>query len=751
MNKNEINIEKEWLEKVLKEIQKQLDEKTNEKDNYKKDAIQTQREMWNDLGPISIENGIEQLSEFMSYMDIMKMKQRTYEFAKKLKAKYENMIKSPYFGRIDFKEDNDSYSEKCYIGLSNLVDENCEFLIYDWRAPISSMFYDYEIGKASYECLDGIISGEIITKRQYKIKNSKIEYMFDSNINIDDEMLQELLSNSSDDKMKGIVTTIQKEQNKVIRNEDYKNIIVQGAAGSGKTSVALHRIAYLLYKHKDKITSENIMIFSPNNIFNDYISNVLPQLGEENMLQTTFKDYTHNSLPNELKKESPYEMMEYILDCKDKITYPDRIKNINFKTSNEFINILKNYVKHLESVNTNFKDIQVNGNVIVSSKDIQDLFFKDYSNLSVKKRLEKIKSRIEFLIEPHKEEMIEKMYQEMKDSGDYVEYIEKDEIMEKSINKVHEILKTEYDKITKMTNFNLLDIYKNLFKDLYNFIDKDNTKLSKKEIEEIKNYTLDNISAKVIYYEDQIALLYLKVALGDIPNTSMIKYVIIDEAQDYTPLQYEIFHKLFKNASMTILGDINQSINPFMNVGSYDNIYSISNENTCVINLSKTYRSTMEITRFARKLLNQEIKDGYVERHGDEPKVINFKDENSINKRILDDIKEYKAKGYKSIGIITRTEKEARKVYENLKLVNDSIKIVTKDDEEYINGVLVIPSYMAKGLEFDVVIIYNAGDDNYNTENERLLLYTSCTRALHVLNVYYTGKLNFLLDSVNLQ
>ncbi|SDL77812.1 RNA polymerase recycling motor HelD [Romboutsia lituseburensis] len=742
LNNYEWNLENEWLQKVLKETKKQLDEKRDAKDRLKKEAVETQRELWSDLGSVSIENGLDQLSDFMSFMDIMKNQKRSHEFNEKLEAKYEKMLESPYFGRIDFVEENESTNEKCYIGLSNLIDEDYDFLVYDWRAPISSMFYDYETGQASYECPEGLISGEITSKRQYKINNGKIEYMFDSNISIEDEVLQELLSKNSDDKMKGIVTTIQREQNKVIRNEYYKNLIVQGAAGSGKTSVALHRIAYLLYKHKDKITPQNIIIFSPNNIFNDYISNVLPQLGEDNMYQTTFKDYMHKELSNQFKKETTSEMMEYILDSNEKLTYQDRIKNIKFKTSVEFMNILKQYVNYLETMDRGFKDIFVRGKLIISSKDIQKLFFEDYSNLPVKRRLEKIKSRIVFLIEPYEKAWIDEIYKELFQSGDY---IDKEEMIEKSNLIVKKKLKKTYEKISQMTKFNLIEIYKGVFKNLNMFLDKTNIEYDDSFIEHIKTYTLDNLNARILNYEDQVALLYLKGVLGDMPNTSQIKYVIIDEAQDYTPLQYEIFYHLFKSASMTILGDINQSINPFMNVGNYDNIYDISKNDTCIINLTKSYRSTMEITKFSRKLLPKSINDEYVERHGDEPNVIGFLDENHMHEKLIEDIKSYRQKKYKSIGIITKTARETREVYSLLKANNIDVVSIEKDDDDYVNGVLVIPSYLAKGLEFDVVFIYNASDKKYNSEDERLLLYTCCTRALHVLNIYYLGEITPLL------
>ncbi|UDN62579.1 RNA polymerase recycling motor HelD [Clostridioides sp. ES-W-0016-02] len=742
LNDFELNLENEWLQKVLKEANKQLEEKRREKDKLKKDAIETQRELWSDLGAISIENGLEQLSEFMSFMDVMKHQKRSHEFTEKLKDKYEKMIESPYFGRIDFTEDNEVDTQKCYIGLSNLIDDDYDFLVYDWRAPISSMFYDYEIGQASYDCPEGLISGEITKKRQYKIKDRKIEYMFDSNLNIDDDVLQELLGKNSDEKMKTIVTTIQREQNQVIRNENYKNLIVQGAAGSGKTSIALHRIAYLLYRHKDKITSKNIIIFSPNNIFNDYISNVLPQLGEDNICQTTFKDYMHQELGNDFKKESPSEMMEYIFDNNQKITYRDRIENIEFKTSSEFVDILKKYITHLETEDRCFEDIIVRGKLIISSKDLQDLFSNDYSNLPIKRRLEKIKSRIMFLIEPYEKIWVDEIFKELEESGDY---IEKEEMIEKSTLIVKENLKEIYSKVLKMTELDLIDTYKNLFENLELFLDKTNIEYDKNLIDNIRTYTMDNLSVKSLYYEDQVALLYLKGVLGGIPNTSQIKYVIIDEAQDYSPLQYEIFYKLFNSANMTILGDINQSINPFMNIGDYNNIHDILKNDTCIINLSKTYRSTMEITRFSRKLLTEYINDEYVERHGDEPKIIGFKDKNQLNKKLIEDIKSYKKKNYNSVGIITKTVREAREVYEFLKENDVDVQCITKDDDEYISGVLIMPSYLSKGLEFDVVIIYNASNKNYNNEDERLLLYTCCTRALHVLNIYYLDEISSLL------
>lgn len=738
----EWKLENQWLQGVLEEVRKQLDEKRDMKEKFKKNAIETQKQLWQDVGSLSITNGMEQIVDFMEFIDTMKIQKRRHEFTKKLQEKYERILRSPYFGRIDFQENGEERAEKYYIGISNLVNEDYDVLIYDWRAPVSSMFYDYEIGEAEYKCLEGIIDGKLTLKRQYKISNGKIEYMFDSNLKIDDEILQDILSKNTDNKMKAIVTTIQREQNKVIRNEEYKNLIVQGPAGSGKTSVALHRIAYLLYRHRDKITPQNILIFSPNEIFNDYISNVLPQLGEDNMCQTTFKDYMHKALGGKQIMENYCDMMEYILASQKDSMHQKRISNIKYKSSVEFIEVLKRYVDYIERTDRDFKDIILRGKVIISSKDLQELFFKDYIQLPLKKRLQKIRERVLFILEPYEKQWIEEVVGELRDSGNYIDNVE---VMEHSITLVRNEMKEIYYEIDKMTEFDLMWLYKGLFEKLELFFGGNNAEYSQSKINKIREYTLESLRSGILNYEEQPPLLYLKGALGDLPKTTDIKYVIIDEAQDYTPLQYEILYQLFKHANITMLGDLNQSINPYMNVGDYSNIAHIfPQENTCIINLTKSYRSTMEITKFSRKLLNKEITDECVERSGDEPLIFNFASEEAIKDRVIEDIKLYKEKGYKSIGIITRTVEEANGVYNFLK-DKTTIKAIMKDDDEYVSDTLVIPAYLAKGLEFDAVLIYNAGNGNYSSEEERLLLYTACTRALHSLCIYYSGEITPLL------
>lgn len=690
-----------------------------------------------------MENGLQHIVDFMQFINTMKVQKRSHEFERKLIDKYENMLLSPYFARMDFQEDGEETAEKYYIGISNLINGDFDFLIYDWRAPVSSMFYDYEIGEAYYKCPDGIINGKISMKRQYKIHDGEIEYMFDSNIKIDDEVLQDILSKSSDNKMKAIVTTIQREQNKAIRNEKYKNLIVQGPAGSGKTSVALHRIAYLLYKHRDTITAKNIVIFSPNNIFNDYISNVLPQLGEDNMLQTTFKEYMHDVLKDIAGKEDYCEVMENILGDESEQAYPIRVKSLRFKSSVEFVKLLRVYTEYLETMDRGFEDITLRGKTIISAEEMKELLYKDYVNLPLKRRLEKLKQRILYLLEPYERALVNKAMTEVQESD---EYLEQDEIVKLSKALVSREIKTIVNEIEEKTKFDLMDCYKAFYEDIEVFLKMANIKYDNESIEEIKKYTLENLKGKKINYEDQIALLFIRGAVGGIPKTEEVKYVIIDEAQDYTPLQYEVFNQLFNKANKTILGDISQSINPYMNMGSYSNVVDIFKpENTSIINLTKSYRSTMEITKFSRRILSDEINNEYVERRGECLKLNGFISEEDINKRIVEKVKVYKEQGHNSIGIITKNAQEAKGVYNYLK-DRLNAKIIVSEDDEYENDILVIPAYLAKGLEFDVVMIYNASYLRYKDEEDRLLLYTACTRALHVLEIFYMGKASSLIN-----
>ena len=731
MQEREWQQEQERLDRVLLEARKQFDENCETNEKLEAEALRTQSDLWEDVGTISASGGLHQLVDFLEYINTMKVQKRSYRFTETLKEKYAKMLLSPYFGRIDFKEPQDTEAKPYYIGTFSLIDDTYEILVYDWRAPVSSLFYDFEIGEAGYVCPKGMVNGVISLKRQYKIANGTLEYLFDSNLKIDDEMLQQMLSKHTDSKMKAIVTSIQREQNRAIRNEQYQHLIVQGAAGSGKTSIALHRVAYLLYKYRDTITSKNIMIFSPNAVFNDYISNVLPELGEENMLQTTFEAYMHSALSVNLKKERYEDMLEY-LAFRDRPTYRARLRNIQVKSSPAFRDALKAFAAAAETERRQFRDIAFGDSILISATELQRLF-DDASSFPLRGKLEKLRARALYLLSAREEERAKEVMNVLVDAGGFFDRMELKKKCQRILRKETRDVRAAIDRLTA---FDLVGVYKAFLERLDTFLPAD----ACEEPDAIRRYTFETIGAGQLYYEDQIALLYLQGAFGEMLQTSGIKFVIIDEAQDYTPLQYEIFHQLFRHASVTMLGDLTQSIAPFMNLGSYENIaHLFSEERTLTLHLTKSYRSTVEITAFARKRLHKAISDEAVERHGVEPIVLGFPDEDGIRERLVQDINAYSEQGFQSIGIIARTKKEANEAYHALQ-EKAPVSAILSGEDEFVRGAVILPAYLAKGLEFDVAILYNAGNGNYRHEEERLLFYTACTRALHVLCVYYSGE-----------
>lgn len=722
--------ELERLNEVLKEARKQYYENCEADDRLEQEAIDTQKELWEDVGAVSISNGLNQLVDFLQFIDTMKRQKRSHSFIEQLKEKYRKMLDSPYFGRIDFQPSGDQSTGAYYIGTSSLINDDYEILIYDWRAPVSGMFYDFEAGEASYDCPDGTVNGVITLKRQYRITGGKLQYLFDSNLKIDDEVLQQILSGSTDSKMKTIVASIQREQNKVIRNENYRNLIVQGAAGSGKTSVALHRAAYLLYKHRDQITPRNIAIFSPNSIFNDYISNVLPELGEENLLQTTFEEFMRSTLRISLKTENYYDMMEYLLTGSERPSYSLRTRSMRYKSSMEFRDILKRYVAAVERESRNFPDIELPGKRLASSAQLQALY-QDYASLPLMGRLQRMRARILFLLKSYEEERAKELAREIADANSF---LTSEEVRKESQDSARNETREARAQVDRLTSFDSAGIYRRMFERLPLF----ETEEHKQEAAAIARYTLENLNAGQLYYEDQIALLYLQGELGGVSRASDIKFVIVDEAQDYTPLQIEIFRQLFGHTSFTMLGDMNQSIHPYMNIGEYANIARIfPQEDTLLLRLTKSYRSTVEITRFSGAILNREASDETVERHGAEPVVQGFTTEPAMRDRVVEDISTYQESGFQSIGILTRTRQEAAELYNALK-DRAQLTAILSGEQAYVKGTVVLPVYLAKGLEFDAVILYNAG--TYVREEERSLLYTACTRALHVLCVYHYGS-----------
>lgn len=742
MGKYEENMEEEmkYLEETIKFLKFEI-EKGNELISIRREnIIEARRDMRENADLFS--SDFQKMAEVNQYLKDVNNQTGSYVNTSKIIEKYKRAIKNPYFGRFDFKEKGYDDIEKIYIGLCGISNsENYSVLVYDWRAPISGIYYQYEVGNAVYKSPVGDIEGEVFQKRQYKIENSELQYFIDSSVTITDEMLQEALSKNTSSKMKNIVETIQKEQNTIIRDTDNELLIIQGAAGSGKTSIALHRIAFLLYNRRDLgLKSNNIIIVSPNNIFSKYISNVLPELGEENVQEIIFDDIIGRVFRDRFKIETRGEQLESLILLGDKKEQYLKKQMIEFKGSKTFITILNRMLKYYERKVIPFDDVYYGGKIIESKQELKAVILNNKIGMPLVKRLNKLE-RI----------LIEKVHPVRRERISIIEKIVSEEIEHqlevKSFSRLLSIKEAKKftEHIRKFTRVDYYDVYKRIFDNMEFFL-----KLSKglklpDNIEDIVTRTRENVEKNILNYEDFAALLYIKLNQEGNELFSDIKQVVIDEAQDYYPIHYEIFKVLFANSRYTVLGDVNQSIERNVGESIYDYVDDILDKRKSVkLFLNKSYRSSFEINEFNSRLQNKNQSIVSFERHEKEPQIFRKETVKDMNEAIAHNIKEFIDEGFESIAVICKSKAEAEKVHSSLSALMD-IRLVNSADVEINKGIYVIPSYLAKGLEFDAVVVYEVSDNNYFNELDKKLLYIACTRALHRLVLYHTGEKSFLI------
>lgn len=729
-----------YLNKTLKVIETQLAEEENTLSTSFKNLINSGREMWEES--VHFSNDFDKIPEMNQYL--LEVNNQNRDYAKKLKRikKYKQMLNSPYFGRFDFLENGFDSKEKIYIGLYNLMEAKTDSIfIYDWRAPISSIFYRHEAGEAYYNSPVGIVSGEVYLKRQYKIQDSNLKFFFDSNIRITDEILQEVLSRNSSAKMKNIVETIQKEQDAIIRDTENELLIVQGVAGSGKTSVALHRIAFLLYEGlNSKINSNDVIIVSPNSIFSKYISNVLPELGEEHVEEITFDDIASKFLDNRCMIEARGNQLENLIIDQKNEKLDLKVQGIEFKGSEIFVEILDRLIQYYERNLHNFEDVYYEGKIIETKQQLKNMFLNNKIDIPMVKRLRRIESIILNKIYPLRKKRLRKIEKVVQNNPEHIFEV-------KSFSRLISIKETKVfmKHIHSFTKVHYMDLYKILFnKNGLIF------KLSKglelpKNIEQIIWETSMRLEKGYISYEDCAPLIYIKLKIEGNDNFSNIRQVVIDEAQDYYSIQYNVFRLLFKGARYTVLGDFNQTLERNGDKFIYDNIERILNKRKSVkMSMSKSYRASFEINNFNKRFLNSNQEITSFKRHEAEPIVIFKNNQEVLDRDIVKDIEYYYKQGYDSVAIICKTKQQAREIEERLKDLID-VKVLNEDYTKIEKGTLIVPSYLAKGLEFDVVLVYDVSNVNYETEFDRRLLYIACTRALHRLKIYFTGEKSRLL------
>lgn len=717
-NQTEKAFEEKRLAQTISLAEEQLKQAKEAADKKKSEIIEAKKDVRENtehgITSLYTSDGFEALVELSQYINPVTDKIIDYEEEEHKILLLEKMIKSPYFARIDFKFDDEDEFEKIYIGRSSLRKNSYqEMYVYDWRSPIASVFYRFMTGEAFYDAPCGRVTGELNLKRQYEIKNGTLEYFFDSDVQIVDEFLRQLLSQNTTAKMKAIVETIQHEQDVVIRDMENDLLMVQGVAGSGKTSIALHRAAYLMYQGlQTKLSANNIMIISPNSIFEQYISNVLPELGEDNVISSVFEDILSALLIGR-KIQSRNDFLEnLIVNSK----YKEISRNsIEFKTSSFFREILDQFLIDIPRQWIEFEDVYYEGKCVVSRQILKD------------KILGRTETPLGIKLEQLEDYILEQIFGTGKGRGHKEE---------------KNLIKQEIQKFIKI---DIVELYKILFSnEAYFYSLLQNSNLSQ-GIKSIWEYTRENLEADRLYYDDAIAIAYLYLKIYGTNKYKNIKQVVIDEAQDYYPLQYEIFNLLFSNAKFTILGDMKQTLAKKEDISFYEQIQKILNKKkSSLIMLDKSFRCTNEILNFSLKFIEKSSQIKSFNRNGDSPKVYIADNSEIFIDEIVKEINLCQEKGFQSICLICKTEKNSIYLFNKIKHKLD-IQLIKNGSVSDLQGVFILPVYMSKGLEFDAVLICDADSQNYHDEDDKNLLYVACTRALHKLSLFCENEVSPLI------
>ena len=706
----EFALEKLRLEKTITLAGCQLVKAIQDNEGNNAEILSIKQEMRDNAA-----QGGANLWDSQNFEDMVELSQFTNQISLKLldvdtTAKritmLEKLLASPYFARIDFKFADEATYEKIYIGRASLMDDReNEIYVYDWRSPIASMFYRFATGPASYEAPVGLIRGELNLKRQYEIKEGVLEYYFDADVQIVDEFLRKLLSQNTSPQMRAIVETIQKEQDLVIRDLENELMMVQGAAGSGKTSVALHRVAYLMYQGlSSRLSSNNIVIISPNALFARYISRVLPELGEENVISLVFEEMLGKILADRpLQTRNQY--LERLITTS---RYQKLMEaSLEFKTSQPFLIILNRFIEDVPARWLVFRNYYYGGQCIASKASLREKVLSWRKGTPLGFRLEQLEEHIIELVKAaHKKRFKREDYFKLK-------------------KEIRAFTLVEVKRLYAILIANRAYFY-SLAEDL----------ALPGNIEEILKFTGENLGSSEIFYDDAGVMAYMQLKIDGSSAYKNIKQVVVDEAQDYYPRHYEILRLLFSEARYTVLGDINQTLGKQADLTLYRRIGQIlAKPKSTLVTLDKSFRCTNEILLFSAKLLKGNAAIKSFNRSGAEPRVFTAPDQAALAGLITAETKLCAAEGYQSICLIGKTERNTRRLYDLLKGSID-LQVLKNESESDLRGVFILPVYLAKGLEFDAVLVCDADRENYHSETDRQLLYIACTRALHRLNLF---------------
>ena len=700
----------------------------------------------------------EELLKASKHLEELKKQKVTYDDAKRGEqftkdamirfytdriARLKQVMNSPYFGRMDFTASDTSSKQKVYVGKTTISSDNSNLAVIDWRSPISSMYYDSSLGNASYLSPSGLIEGVISLKRQIVIEDAILKSILDSDLVTNDDILQEYLDIHADNKMKNIVASIQKEQNAIIRKNINQNIIIQGVAGSGKTSVALHRIAYLLYTLNNstkKVGSDQFLIIGPNNCFLDYISGVLPDLDVGNVNQTTVTDLVLNLVGEKFKVlDSTSELQEF---------YKNRSLSMesSIKNSLQFELAIDKYISEL--LNSYKENDIICYDKVLFTKDMIESIIEGFNGnyrfniMELEKKLiQKVKSNYDKYYDLLIKDIKKEAFSLPLDSEKRKLLLEKATLIEKE-------LKTG---MTKQIKKHFSNITKDILQHYITFIKTCDKYLTDIDTDYFKKQTISRLSKKTISRDDIAPILYFKSKLDQISEFNKTLHVVIDEAQDLGLLEFKVLKTLMPNATFSIFGDLNQAIFSYRTVNDWNIIRDkVFDENCEIINMEQSYRTTNEIMMEANKIskyLTGTISRDII-RHGNDVEYILCDKDNEIE-YLINNIKKYQQAGYKSIAIICKTEKTSEYINNKLKEQGIDIINVSSNDRQYQGGVCTITCGLAKGLEFDATILIGVNSKNYNPEYDidMKLLYVGMTRALHDVSVIYNDRLPSILEN----
>lgn len=691
---------------------------------------------------------------------------------------YKSALEAPYFGRVDFREYR-GLTEKIYIGKQGINNsQNGDEIVVDWRAPVADLYYSGTGGEAYYKAPSGIIEGKLKLKRKFLFEDGDIKKIFDEGINklmingeegeeLVDKFLKINLETSRGKKLKEVVATIQKEQNDVIRWPKNLPIIVQGSAGSGKTTIALHRLAYLIYRYKEKMSGNEILVLAPNKLFLDYISDILPSLGATEVNQNTFEELILSKLKLKGKIYNKDEKLKDLMEEKDEERRLNISNSSKVKGSLLFKTILDRYIALVEGSSVEIDDIKIDDYVLFSRKEIARLYLKDLKSYPINKRKDEIKRYLNLKLKEKIEELtlrvdrewdvkIKEFKMNLKDSQERREgliklYDKRDEMK----NNIKYNSKKEFNNYFKnWRGINPKDIYYNFFNDEILFDISIDGKVPEELARFMKNEINKNYESNIIDEDDLAPLLYIRMILEGIDEKEKFQHIVVDEAQDYSPLQIYLINKLSRGNSLTLVGDLAQGIYYYKGINKWEDITEgLFKGNATYIQLTQSYRSTVEIIDFASGALKAQklgLKNSMpVLRHGDVPKVIEVESINEYSEVIDNIVEAVRGNGKRSIAIITKNSHDALKLFKKLK-TKSPFTLIKGKEKKLEDELIIIPSYLTKGLEFDCTIILDPSEKSY-VDNilDKRLLYVSLTRALHYEYIIKLNRITFMIKENN--